>query len=259
MDPMLDDKTSQAVQPKERVELAAAYRLIGHFGLDDSIFTHISAKAPAEEGDHAFLINPYGYRFEEVNAGGLVAVDLDGNILNDPGKAGINKAGFVIHSAIHGARPDVACVLHTHTIAGVAISSLDEGLQPYNQWSAPFFNRIAYHDYEGIAVNLDERERLVADLGDRDVMILRNHGLLTCGRTVGEAFRRMMDLERACKAQIEIMKTQAKPRRLTDDLAEFTAGQEEAWAEAHDAAGKPDAEWQAYLRLCHRIAPGFDQ
>ncbi|MCA0920153.1 class II aldolase/adducin family protein [Pseudooceanicola nanhaiensis] len=256
---MLDDKTSLAVHPKERVELAAAYRLIGHFGLDDSIFTHISAKAPAEEGDHAFLINPYGYRFEEVTAGGLVSVDLDGNILNDPGKAGINKAGFVIHSAIHGARPDVACVLHTHTIAGVAISSLDEGLQPYNQWSAPFFNRIAYHDYEGIAVNLDERERLVADLGDLDVMILRNHGLLTCGRTVGEAFRRMMDLERACKAQIEIMKTQAKPCRLTDELAEFTAGQEEAWAEAHDAAGKPDAEWQAYLRLCHRVAPGFDQ
>ncbi|MEI4474011.1 class II aldolase/adducin family protein [Frigidibacter sp. MR17.24] len=243
---------------RERVELAAAYRLIAHFGMDDSIFTHISARAPADEGDHAFLINPYGQRFEEVTASGLVAVDLDGRVLNDKGGAGINKAGFTIHSAIHAARPDIACVIHTHTLAGVTVASLDEGLMPLNQWSAPFFNRVAYHGYEGIALNLEERERLVADLGQHKVMILRNHGLLTCGRSVGEAFRLMMDLERACKAQVAILSTGARPLLLPDELAEFTAEQEDAWVAAHAAAGKPDSEWAAYQRLCRRVSPGFD-
>ena len=188
--------------PPERVELAAAYRLIAEFGMDDSIFTHISAKAPADEGEHAFLINPYGLRFDEVSAGKLVTIDLDGTILNDPYGAGINKAGFTIHSAVHAARPDIACVLHTHTVAGVAVASMKEGLLPLNQWSAPFHNRLAYHDYEGIALNHDERTRIVEDLGDKKAMILRNHGLLTCGSSVGEAFRMMMDLDRACQAQV---------------------------------------------------------
>ncbi|CAN0581297.1 unnamed protein product, partial [Ectocarpus sp. 12 AP-2014] len=187
--------------PSERVELAAAYRLIAEFGMDDSIFTHISAKAPEAEGDHAFLLNPYGLRFDEVTAGNLVTINLDGEILKDPFGAGINKAGFTIHSAVHAARPDVACVLHTHTVAGVAVASMKEGLLPLNQWSAPFYNRLAFHDYEGIALNHEERARIVHDLGDKSAMILRNHGLLTCGRSVGEAFRTMMDLERACRAQ----------------------------------------------------------
>ncbi|GHH02342.1 class II aldolase/adducin family protein [Pseudodonghicola xiamenensis] len=248
-----------AAHPTERVELAAAYRLIAEFGMDDSIFTHISAKAPKSEGEHAFLINPYGLRFDEVTAGGLVAIDIEGEILNDPYGAGINKAGFTIHSAIHAARPDVACVLHTHTVAGVAVASMKEGLLPLNQWSAPFFNRIAYHDYEGIALNLEERARIVADLGNKSAMILRNHGLLTCGRTVGEAFRAMIDLERACRAQIAVMGSRQTPNQLSDELAEFTARQEEGWAEQHQAAGKPDAEWDAYLRLCKRRHPDFDQ
>lgn len=245
--------------PLERVELAAAYRLIAEFGMDDSIFTHISAKAPASEGDHAFLINPYGLRFDEVTAGNLVTVDLDGNILKDPLGAGINKAGFTIHSAVHAARPDVACVLHTHTVAGVAVASMREGLEPLNQWSAPFFNRLAYHDYEGIALNHDERARIVEDLGDRYAMILRNHGLLTAGRSVGEAFRTMMDLERACRAQVAILGSGGTPNRLSDELAEFVAQQEEGWAAQHEAKGKPDAEWEAYMRLCKVRHPEFDQ
>jgi len=224
-----------------------------------AIFTHISAKAPKSEGDHAFLINPYGLRFDEVTAGNLAVIDINGDILNDPYGAGINKAGFTIHSAIHAARPDVACVLHTHTVAGVAVASMKEGLLPLNQWSAPFFNRLAYHDYEGIALNLEERARIVADLGTKSAMILRNHGLLTCGRSVGEAFRAMMDLERACRAQIAVMSSRQTPNQLSDELAEFTAQQEEGWAEQHQAAGKPDAEWAAYLRLCKKRHPDFDQ
>ncbi|MBB97621.1 MAG: class II aldolase [Rhodobacteraceae bacterium] len=249
----------QTSLPPERVELAAAYRLIAEFGMDDSIFTHISAKAPASEGDHAFLINPYGLRFDEVTAGNLVTIDLEGNILNDPYGAGINKAGFTIHSAVHAARPDIACVLHTHTIAGVAVSSLKEGLLPLNQWSAPFHNRLAYHDYEGIALNHDERARIVDDLGDKKAMILRNHGLLTCGTSVGEAFRTMMDLDRACQAQVAIMGSGLTPNVLTDEMAEFVAQQEEGWADKHDAAGKPDTEWEAYMRLCKLRHPDFDQ
>lgn len=246
-------------QPIERVELAAAYRLIAEFGMDDSIFTHISAKAPKEEGEHAFLLNPYGMRFDEVTASSLVTVDLDGNVLNDPWGTGINKAGFVIHSAVHAARPEVACVLHTHTVAGVAVSSLKGGLEPLNQWSAPFFNRVGYHDYEGIALNLAERERLVADLGTKNALVLRNHGLLTCGRSVGEAFRMMFDLERACRAQIAIMSTGAPVNRLSDELAEYTAQQEEGWVEKHIASGKPDSEWQAFLRLVEKRQPDFKQ
>ncbi|MGE4328392.1 MAG: class II aldolase/adducin family protein [Pseudodonghicola sp.] len=255
---VLQERISTA-HPQERVELAAAYRLIAEFGMDDSIFTHISAKAPKSEGDHAFLINPYGLRFDEVTAGNLAVIDINGDILNDPYGAGINKAGFTIHSAIHAARPDVACVLHTHTVAGVAVASMKEGLLPLNQWSAPFFNRLAYHDYEGIALNLEERARIVADLGDKSAMILRNHGLLTCGRSVGEAFRAMMDLERACRAQIAVMSSRQTPNQLSDELAEHTARQEEGWAEQHQAAGKPDAEWTAYLRLCKKRHPDFDQ
>ena len=173
---------------KERLHLAAAYRLIAHFGLDDSIFTHVSARAPRDEAEHGFLINPFGLRFDEVTASNLVTVDIDGKIIRDTYGAGINAAGFTIHSAVHAARPDVGCVIHTHTVAGVAVSSMTDGILPLNQWSLQFYNRVATHDYEGIALDLAERERLVADLGDAKSMILRNHGLLTCGGTVGEAF-----------------------------------------------------------------------
>lgn len=241
-------------QPKERIELAAAYRLIAHQKMDDSIFTHISAKAPESEGQNAFLINPYGLRFDEVTASNLATVDIDGNILRDSHGAGINKAGFTIHSAVHAARPELHCVLHTHTVAGVAISSMEEGILPLNQWALQFHNRIAFHDYEGIALDLAERERLVEDLGDRKVMVLRNHGLMTCGRTVGEAFGLMFNMERTCRAQLEIMSSGGTLRKIDPALAEKTAQQYENWDKQH-SGNKSDPQWDAFQRLAIKHYP----
>lgn len=244
-----------ATLPKERLHLAAAYRLVAHFGLDDSIFTHISARAPSGEAEHGFLINPFGLRFDEVTVSNLVTVDLDGKIIRDELGIGINAAGFTIHSAVHAARPEVGCVLHTHTVAGVAVASIADGILPLNQWSMQFHNRVAFHDYEGIALDLGERERLVADLGDRNVMILRNHGLLTCGGTVGEAFALMFNLERACKAQVALMSSGAKLNRVSDDLAEHTASQYENLTKERSNPDVPDPEWEAYLRLALKHYP----
>lgn len=256
--PNLSAVPSTGDLPQERVDLAAAYRLIAHFKMDDSIFTHISAKAPKDEGEHAFLINPYGLRFDEVTASSLVTVDIDGNVLRDTHGAGINKAGFTIHSAVHAARPEITCVLHTHTVAGVAISSMEEGILPLNQWSLQFHNRMAFHDYEGIALDLAERERLVNDLGDNKVMILRNHGLLTCGRTVGEAFSLMFNMERACRAQLAIMSSGGKVRPVDPELAEKTAKQFEGW-EAQHSGNKPDPEWDAFRRLALKHYPDLGE
>ncbi|HKK96705.1 MAG TPA: class II aldolase/adducin family protein [Marivita sp.] len=245
--------------PTERLHLAAAYRLVAHFGLDDSIFTHISARAPKDEAEHGFLINPFGLRFDEVTASNLVTVDLDGNILRDEYGQGINAAGFTIHSAVHAARPEIDCVLHTHTVAGVAVSSMKDGILPLNQWAMQFYNRVAFHDYEGIALNLDERERLVADLGNAKAMILRNHGLLTCGGTVGEAFTLMFNLERTCKAQVALMSSGAELNRVSDDLAEFTAQQYDAATKDRGNPAVPDPEWEAYLRLALKHYPDLSQ
>jgi len=245
--------------PTERLHLAAAYRLVAHFGLDDSIFTHISARAPKEEAEHGFLINPFGLRFDEVTASNLVTVDLDGNIIRDEYGAGINAAGFTIHSAVHAARPEMSCVLHTHTVAGVAISSMKDGILPLNQWSLQFYNRVAFHDYEGIALDLAERERLVADLGDAKVMILRNHGILTCGGTVGEAFALMYNLERTCKAQLALLSSGADLNRVSEDLAEFTAQQYESMTKDRGNPDRKDPEWEAYLRLALKHYPDLSQ
>ncbi len=240
----------------QRHDLAAAYRLIAHFAMDDSIFTHISAKAPG--GSELFLLNSYGQRFSEVKASELVTVDIDGTVVDDPRGHGINAAGFTIHSAVHAARPDVGCVLHTHTVAGVAVSSLEDGLLPLNQWALQFHGRIAFHDYEGIALDLAERERLVADLGPHKAMILRNHGLMTCGRTVGEAFVLMHNLERACQAQIAAMSTGAKLRLPSAAVAALTAAQYDAWDALHADSGLADPEWEAFLRLARAVAPDYD-
>jgi len=245
--------------PAERLHLAAAYRLVAHFGLDDSIFTHISARAPKEEAEHGFLINPFGLRFDEVTASNLVTVDLDGTVIRDDYGAGINAAGFTIHSAVHAARPEVGCVLHTHTVAGVAISSMKDGILPLNQWSLQFYNRVAFHDYEGIALDLAERERLVADLGDAKAMILRNHGLLTCGGTVGEAFALMYNLERTCKAQLALLSSGAELNPVSDNLAEFTAQQYESMTKDRGNPDKKDPEWEAYLRLALKHYPDLSQ
>lgn len=245
--------------PKERLHLAAAYRLIAHFGLDDSIFTHISGRAPASEAEHGFLINPFGLRFDEVTASNLVTVELDGTIVRDTLGKGINDAGFTIHSAVHAARPEVGCVLHTHTVAGVSVSSMAQGILPLNQWSLEFYNRVAFHAYEGIALDLSERERLVADLGTRNVMILRNHGLLTCGGTIGEAFALMFNLERTCKAQVALMSSGAKLNHVSDELAEHTASQYDHLKRNRANPAIPDPEWEAYLRLALKHYPDLAQ
>lgn len=191
-----------AVSPEEwalRVDLAAAYRLVALYGWDDLIFTHLSARVPGPE--HHFLINPYTHMFEEITASSLVKIDIDGNKVSDS-PAPVNRAGFVIHSAIHAAREDAMAVLHLHTPHGQAVSAMAEGLLPHTQTAMIAGRDVAYHDFEGIATDLDERERLVADLGDRHAMILRNHGTLTVGSTVAQAFIRMYFLERACEAQV---------------------------------------------------------
>jgi len=238
-----------------RIDLAAAYRLIHRLGLDDSIYTHISARLPGQHD--RFLIHPYGMRFEEVTASNLVTVDLDGNIIDDPLGLGINPAGFTIHSAVHAARHDAICVLHTHTVAGVAVSCQKQGLLPLNQWSMQFTGCLAYHDYEGIALDLDERLRLVADLGDKYVMILRNHGMLTCGRSIAEAFKLMHNLERSCRAQLAIQAAGAEIAPLSDAVAHKTAGQYATFYDSIELNGVPDTEWAAFKRMLERTDPDF--
>ncbi|HEV7473588.1 MAG TPA: class II aldolase/adducin family protein [Pyrinomonadaceae bacterium] len=182
-----------------RVDLAAAYRLVAHYGWDDLIFTHLSARVPGPE--HHFLINPYGMMFEEITASSLVKVNLQGEIVS-PSPYFINPAGFTIHSAVHAAREDALCVIHLHTLNGIAVSTQKEGLQPISQQSLFALSSLAYHDYEGLALNEKEKSRLVADLGSKCNLILRNHGLLTVGKTAAEAFLSMYILESACRIQI---------------------------------------------------------
>jgi ribulose-5-phosphate 4-epimerase/fuculose-1-phosphate aldolase len=246
----LKDQTRQA-----RIDLAAAYRLIHRLGLDDSIYTHISVRLPGRHD--RFLINPFGMRFEEVTASNLVLVEIGGNIVDDQLGLGINQAGFTIHSAVHAARPDVTCVLHTHTVAGVAVSSQKQGLLPLNQWSAQFTDRLAYHDFEGIALDLDERARLTADLGDKFVLVLRNHGMLTCGRSVGEAFKLMHNLESSCRAQLAIQAAGAEISLLTADVARKTAEQYANFYDRIEVGSEPDREWAAFKRMLERTDPDF--
>ena len=187
-----------------RVQLAAAYRLIDHFGWSELIWTHTTVRVPGPE--HHFLINPYGYRFDEVCASNLVKVDLHGAIIGDPAQE-INPAGFVIHSAIHMARRDVQCVMHTHSVAGMAVAALDCGLLPISMYALGYYESVGYHDFEGPSLELGERERLAANLGDKNVFVMRNHGLLTCGDSVAQAFVRMYRLERACQVQLAAQAT----------------------------------------------------
>lgn len=243
-----------------RRDLAAAYRLIALEGMDDSIYTHISARLPdGPGGEKRFLLNPYGLRFDEVTAGNLVTVDETGAVVDDPYGAGVNSAGFTIHSAVHMARHDAVCVLHTHTVAGVAVSSIEEGVLPLNQWSAQFFNRIAFHDYEGIALDLDERQRIVADLGDKYVMLLRNHGTLLLGRSVAEAIKLALNLERSCKAQVAALGMGLTPVVLSDEVAEHTAQQYQSAYDSMETGNTPDPEWAAMLRRLDRAAPDYRQ
>jgi ribulose-5-phosphate 4-epimerase/fuculose-1-phosphate aldolase len=193
------------VRPEEwavRVDLAAAYRLVAHYGWDDLIFTHLTARVPGP--DHHFLINPYGMMFEEITASSLVKIDLAGTKVDDSPYP-VNPAGFTIHSAVHEAREDAHCVMHLHTVDGTAVSVMEGGLQPMTQMAMLVHDDLSYHEYEGIALEHDERPRLQADLGDSCVMLLWNHGTLTIGASIGEAFLRMYALERACSMQVRFM------------------------------------------------------
>lgn len=242
-----------------RVDLAACYRLVDLYGMSDGILNHISAKVPGE--DMHFLINPFGMMYEEITASSLIKIDLDGQVIDNPNTDyTVNLPGYVIHSAIHGARHDVVCVLHTHTPAGMAVSALECGLLPISQSSMRFAGSVAYHDFEGVAVDMDERQRLVQDLGDNDVMILRNHGLLAVGQTVAEAFVNMHRLERACQTQLLAMSANSKLITLEPALVDKTFGQLRR-APSPDASGRfpphGEREWPALLRKLDRINPGY--
>jgi ribulose-5-phosphate 4-epimerase/fuculose-1-phosphate aldolase len=228
-----------------RVQLAAAYRVADCLGWSELIYTHISVRIPGPE--HHFLINPYGLSFDEVTASSLVKIDVDGNKVSES-KYFANKAGFVIHSAIHMARPDAACVWHMHTLAGMAVAGQEEGLLPVHMYSHNFWNRVSYHDFEGPSMRLDERARLVKSLGQNQALILRNHGLLTVGRTVPEAFIRFWRLNRAC--EIQLAAQAAKLRIPSADVCEqsFRTGEEFLT----DQADLGVLEFQAILRKIER-------
>lgn len=232
-----------------RVNLAAAYRLAYQQGWDDLIYTHITMRVPGNE-DH-FLINPFGMAFEEITASSLVKVDLNGAAVGDS-QAPVNMGGFVIHSAVHAARHNINCVMHLHINSGIAISMLKCGLLNLSQHAMLFHNRIGYHDYEGPALNLEERKRLVSHLGHNNAMILRNHGLLTAGKSVSEAFVRMSYLERACETQIQAMATGSELNIVTPEVAELTASVHEG-----DTLPLGEREWPAMLRRLDRDLPGY--
>jgi ribulose-5-phosphate 4-epimerase/fuculose-1-phosphate aldolase len=233
-----------------RCDLAAAYRLIAHYDMDDLIFTHLSARLPGKE--HRFLLNPYGLMFDEMTASSLVVVDPEGHAIEKEEESKINNAGFTIHSAVHMSRDDAGCVMHTHTTAGMAVAAQDQGLLPLNQMSMAFHGDIAYHDYEGIALDLDERERLINDLGEKDVMILKNHGLLTVGRTVAEAFSNMYYMEQSCRLQIAATQGGAKVTVPSDNVAKHTAAQFN-----HSPDTKGQRVWKALRRKLDRISPDY--
>lgn len=236
---------------KMRVDLAAAYRAIAMFGWDDLVFTHLSARVPGP--DHHFLINPYGMLFEEVTASSLVKIDLDGNIILNTGYP-VNAAGFTIHSAVHEARDDAICVMHLHTVAGTAVSAQEHGLLPLNQTAMLVRDQLAFHEYEGVAFDTDERPRLVADLGDKSLMLLRNHGTLSLGQSVGQAFTALYYLERACAMQVATLAGDPKLHYAAPEIEKKAAmqGSGPGMAAASDLL-----VWPAMLRKIDRLDPGY--
>jgi ribulose-5-phosphate 4-epimerase/fuculose-1-phosphate aldolase len=247
--PSLRGKVSEE-EWKIRVDLAAAYRLVAHYGWDDLIFTHLSARVPGPE--HHFLLNPYHLMFEEITASSLVKVDTNGHPV-EPTPFITNPAGFTIHSALHMAREDAHAVIHLHTPHGQAVSAHGEGLLPLTQTAMLVRDDVAYHDYEGVAVDLDERERLVANIGTKSAMLLRNHGTLAIGQTIGEAFLRIYFLERACQAQIMALSAGPNLNNPPQGAPEVTAQQGKVALKA--AAGA--LAWPALLRKAYRLDPDF--
>lgn len=241
-----------------RVELAACYRLVALYGMSDLIFTHISVKLPPSPGtadgdDEQFLINPYGMLFDEITASSLIRIDRHCNKLSDS-PLPVNRAGFVIHGTIHEARPDVHCVLHTHTRAGVAISAQQAGLLPLSQQATLVLGSLGVHRYEGIAVRDAERVRLQRDLADKDFLMLHNHGLLTVGRSIAEAFWRMYTLESACRIQVDAQRGGALIE-IEQDVLDGVNDAVAAVATTHPAL----LAWPALMRRLDRLSPGYDQ
>ena len=245
------------VTPQEwlaRVDLAACYRLTAHYGMSDMMANHITLRVPGQE--HAFLTNPYGMMYEEMTASCLVKIDHDGEVLYKPDfgelNYGLNKPGFILHSAVHKARPEVNCVIHTHTAAGLAVSSLACGMLPINQTAMRFLN-VSYHDYMGVVLDMTEQTILVHDLGNTDAMVLRNHGLLTCGRTVGEAFNWMHRMELSCRAQLAAMACNTPIQQVSQHVLD------ETFMNYQPQTRRPYGvmEWPGLLRMLDRMDPSF--
>ncbi len=249
--PSVRDKVSKE-EWQIRTDLAATYRLVAHHGWSDMIFTHISARIPGPE--HHFLINPYGMTFDEITASSLVKIDVDGNkVMESPHP--VNPAGFTIHSAIHMAREDAQAVIHVHTADGVAVSCQAHGLLPISQHAMLVHADIAYHDYEGVALNHDERPRLVNDLGTKNIFILRNHGTLTVGQTCADAFLRLYNLERACTIQVKALAGGTKINQPNDGVPDVVTGQVTGMNSSSAFADK--LVWPAMLRLLDRKDPSY--
>ena len=242
------------VEWQARVDLAACYRLIDHYGMSDMMANHISMRVPDQEG--AFLINAYGMMYEEITASSLIKIDVEGNILSKPDfgelNYGINRAGYVIHSAVHAARPEVACVIHTHSWASMAVSALECGLLPITQ-TAMRFLKIGYHDFEGVVLKEDEQASLLRDIGDKEALLLRNHGAMTVGRTVGEAFNWMHRLELSCRAQLAAMACNTPLSQVSAQVLEDT------WNNYQRGTRRPYGvmEWPALLRKLDRMDPSY--
>ena len=245
------------VTPQEwqaRVDLAACYRLTAHYGMSDMMANHITLRVPGQE--HAFLTNPYGMMYEEMSASCLVKIDHDGEVLYKPDfgdlNYGLNKPGFILHSAVHKARPEVNCIIHTHTAAGLAVSSLACGMLPINQTAMRFLN-VSYHDYMGVVLDMAEQEILVQDLGTTDAMVLRNHGLLTCGRSVGEAFNWIHRMELSCRAQLAAMACNTPLQPVSQQVLD------ETFMNYQPQTRRPFGvmEWPGLLRMLDRMDPSF--
>jgi ribulose-5-phosphate 4-epimerase/fuculose-1-phosphate aldolase len=248
--PIRPDPDHRPTEQELREDLACAYRLLAHFGMTDLVYTHLSVRVPGD--GHRFLVNPYGLLFEEITASSLVAVDAEGEPLQQTAWP-VNPAGFVIHSAVHRAVERAHCVMHTHTLAGMTVAAQAGGLLPLNQMNMELHGRVSVHDYEGVAAddNLSERERIVADLGDKPCLILRNHGLLTIGRTVAEAFYWMYYLEQSCRIQVAAQSTGATLSMPPPEVVERTR------AQAGDSPVKGWLPWQALKRKMNREQPDY--
>ena len=240
-----------ATEWEVRVNLAACYRLMHEFGMVEMVANHISARIPG--ADNEFLINPYGMLYDEITASSLIKIDLDGNVLFNASGYGFNRAGYVIHSAVHGARHDVDCVIHSHTLAGMTVSAQKQGLLPIAQ-SAMRFSDIAYHEYEGLALRLDERERLVHSLGDREALVLRNHGLLTVGDSIPECFNNHYRLERACQLQVMALSCNTEIRLPPEDVVQSTY---HGFSKNGEMSRRGLVEWPSLLRRLDRMDPSY--